>query len=88
MAGLLIAVIGCGLLVGTIATLPCRDRSCFLTNILAGCIGAGLVTFLAREMGVGYSSFASNLEMCAILSMSGAIIAVLFTWMVREAARG
>lgn len=85
-AAFLVAAIAGALITGILGTLGCRDRSCFLVNLLAAGAGAFALTVAAKKIGVGYADFGVDLGTGMVFSIVGGLVALLFAAMVRDLA--
>ena len=87
-AAFIIAMLISGFLSGGLATLMCRrDERCFSTNLLAGLVGSAAFAWIAYMTGMGFSDFRLMLCFALAFSMTGAMMAQFFVWMVRSANR-
>ena len=77
------AIVG-ALVTGVLGTLACRNRNCFLSNVLAAAAGAFALTLAVKQIGVGYADFGTDLGTGMIFAVVGGLVALLFATMVRE----
>lgn len=84
----IIAMLIAGFASGGLATLMCRrDERCFSTNLLAGLVGAGAFAWMVYLTGIGFSDFRLMLGFALAFSLTGAMMAQFFVWMVRSTNR-